>query len=244
MEIDINCDVGEGIGNEKELFPLISSCNIACGAHAGDLTTMDAVVQLAIKYNVKVGAHPSYPDRNNFGRVSMEISAEQLQESIKNQVDSLRLLTEKYHVKLHHIKAHGALYNDLAKNEALATVYLEAIEKYKHIVFLYVPYGSKIETLAVQKGFKIKKEAFGDRNYNADLSLVSRKLTNALIQDPTLVINHIVRMLRKREVRTVDGEMIAIEADTFCIHGDTPAALQILMYLSVELTKQHIFVTK
>lgn len=244
MEIDINCDVGEGIGNEKELFPLISSCNIACGAHAGDLTTMDAVVQLAIKYKVKIGAHPSYPDRNNFGRVSMEISADQLQESIKNQVDSLRSLTEKYQVKLHHIKPHGALYNDLAINEALATVYLEAIEKYKQDVFLYVPYGSKIETLAVQKGFKIKKEAFGDRNYNTDLSLVSRKLTNALIQNPMLVMNHIVSMLIKHEVRTVDGVMMALEADTFCIHGDTPAALQILMYLSVELTKQNIFVTK
>ncbi len=237
MKIDINCDVGEGIGNERDLLPLISSCNIACGGHAGDADTMKEVVQLAVNKDVKIGAHPSYPDRANFGRISMEISSEELQTSIKNQIDSLISILNRHNTKLHHIKPHGALYNDVAKNRETATIFLEAIEKYKEKVFLYVPYNSRIETLALQKGFKIKREAFADRNYNADLSLVSRKLPNALIQKPKLVMEHIIRMIKDSKVKTVEGELITIEADTFCVHGDTLTALQILTYLTVEFTK-------
>ncbi|NJB70081.1 UPF0271 protein [Saonia flava] len=242
IEIDINCDVGEGMGNEEKLFPFISSCNIACGGHAGDSNTMDEVVQLAIKNDIKIGAHPSYPDKANFGRISLNIPLLELQESIKKQINSLILVLKKNKAPLHHIKPHGALYNDIAMNLEMATVFLEAIEQYKEDVYLYVPYNSVIEELAKENGYKIKREAFGDRNYNADLGLVSRSLPNALITSPKDVMKHLLHMIKNQNIKTSDGEIVEIYADTYCIHGDTPNALKILMYLSVELSKLNIYI--
>ncbi len=242
--IDINCDVGEGVGNEQDLFPLISSCNIACGGHAGDGQTMREVVQLAKSHQVKIGAHPSYPDKANFGRTSIDISAGKLQQSIREQMANIVLVLESESVQLHHIKPHGALYNDVAKDAALARTFLKAIEEYRSTVYLYVPYASIIEKEALQQGFRIKYEAFGDRNYNTDLSLVSRSLPNALIEDPEIVLEHIVFMARNQQVKTLEGHTIKILADTYCIHGDTPTALQILTYLSNELPKHNIFIKK
>ena len=240
ITIDINCDVGEGIGNEKDLLPLISSCNIACGGHAGDLQTMTDVIRLAFENKVKIGAHPSYPDRENFGRKSMEISEDKLIESIQKQLTDFTSILEKENIQLHHIKAHGALYNDIAKDIVLAKVFLKAIEKFKNNFFIYVPFNSIIEHECLKQNFNIKHEAFGDRNYNADLSLVSRKLPNALLQDPQDVLIHLVRMLRKKQLKTYDDTLMNIEADTFCIHGDTPSAVQILMYLTEELPNHNI----
>ncbi len=241
--IDINCDVGEGIGNESDLLPLISSCNIACGGHAGDIATMTKVVAIAEEYRVKVGAHPSYPDRENFGRLSMKMSSDDLITSIQQQLERLTSVLHKNDIKLHHIKPHGALYNDIAKNGVLAKTFLDAIRQYKEKVFLYVPYGSKIASLAVQQNFAIKYEAFGDRNYNVDLSLVSRKVPNAVIEDPEKVLQHLLLIINKHQVKAQNSSMVALKADTFCIHGDTKSALQILMYLSVELPKYNIEIT-
>ncbi|MEE9364362.1 MAG: 5-oxoprolinase subunit PxpA [Cellulophaga sp.] len=242
-EIDINCDVGEGIGNEAELLPLISSCNIACGGHAGNLNSMRNVVQLAMQHGVKVGAHPSYPDSANFGRLSIKIEYSALQQSIKEQVGALQTILEKERIALHHIKAHGALYNDIAKDENLARIFLNAIQKYKNTSFLYVPYGSVIETLAKKNGFTVLLEAFADRNYNLDLSLVSRKKSNALLEVPEEVLAHLVRMVKDLKVTTSEG-LVKILADTYCIHGDTPAALQILTYLSITLAQHQIYIKK
>jgi UPF0271 protein len=239
--IDINCDLGEGVGNEAELLPLVSSCNIACGGHAGDEATMKWVVSLAKKHEVKIGAHPSYPDKANFGRVSMFLSPNELITTVREQIARLISICIQDGVKLHHIKAHGALYNDIAKGGDLAQVFLEAIAPYKASQFLYVPSGSGLEQLAILQGFKIKKEAFGDRNYNADLSLVSRKKDNALIHTPQSVLEHMLRMVIESKVLTVSGMLKDIGADTYCIHGDTANALQILMYLSKALPKQNIF---
>jgi len=239
--IDINCDLGEGVGNEADILPLVSSCNIACGGHAGDDATMKWVVSLAKQHQVKIGAHPSYPDTENFGRVSMDLSPNELISSIREQIARLLSICNQVGVKLNHIKAHGALYNDIARGGDLANVFLEAISPYKAAMFLYVPAESSLVQLAIQQRFKIKKEAFVDRNYNTDLSLVSRKNNNALINNPPSVLEHMLRMVIEGKVLTVSGILKDISADTYCLHGDTANALQILMYLSKALPKHNIF---
>ncbi len=244
FNIDINCDVGEGIGNEEAILPLISSCNIACGGHAGDKESMTRTVILAKEHKVLVGAHPSYPDTENFGRSTMAIDSDRLSLSIQNQIKGLQSILDHEQVTLHHIKAHGALYNDLAKDESLAENYLSAIKAYKPSVHLYVPPNSVIAELARDRGFSVKFEAFADRNYNEDLSLVSRKLPNAVINEPKAVLNHLARMVKQGMVVTLNGVECAMNADTYCLHGDTPNAFQILMYLSNELPKQQIYIKK
>ena len=242
--IDINCDVGEGVGNEAFLLPLISSCNIACGAHAGDERTMRQVVQLAKKHRVKIGAHPGYPDRANFGRKPMNITNEALNSSIVAQIDLLVHIVQEEKAVLHHIKAHGALYNTIAKDEQLALAFLKTVLPYKDSVYLYVPYGTPICTLASNMGFQIKAEAFADRNYNPDLSLVSRAMDNALIHEPDMVLAHVLAMLKSNTVRTIENTQVPMKADTYCVHGDTASALEILMYLSQELPKHQVQIDK
>ncbi|MCP4976650.1 MAG: 5-oxoprolinase subunit PxpA [Maribacter sp.] len=242
--IDINCDVGEGVGNETELLPLISSCNIACGGHAGDEESMTQVAKLAKQFKVHIGAHPSYPDKENFGRASMDIESDDLVSSIETQIHRLENIIANEQVSLHHIKPHGALYNDLAKNEALAEIFLKAIASYRETIILYCPPSSVIAQKAIKQGFKVKFEAFADRSYNEDLSLVSRKLPNAVLNEPQLVLDHLVNMVYRNKVVTINGKESPIEAQTYCLHGDTPNALQILMYLSQELPKKRIYIQK
>ncbi|SDQ72267.1 5-oxoprolinase subunit PxpA [Flagellimonas zhangzhouensis] len=244
FSIDINCDVGEGVGNEAELFPFISSCNIACGGHAGSRETMMEVAQLAAIHGVKVGAHPSYPDKANFGREAMDISKEELIQSVQSQLSTFDEVLEELKIPLHHIKAHGALYNQISKDELLARVFLKAIESYRDNALLYVPFNSVVEKLALEMGFKIAYEAFADRNYNVDLSLVSRKQENALIQDPKEVLHHILPIIKEGSVKAVNGEFVEISAQTLCVHGDTAAALKILTYISEELPRNLVHIEK
>ena len=242
--IDINCDVGEGIGNEAGILPLVSSCNIACGGHAGNITSMTTTAKLAKKHDVHIGAHPSYPDRVNFGRISMEIDSHELSESIEQQIKAFKRILDKEHLIMHHIKPHGALYNDLIRDHDLSDLFLNAIGNYKDAVFLYAPFGSIIAQKAIERGFKVKFEAFADRTYNSDLGLVSRRLPNALLKEPQAVMDQLLTMILEGKVKTVDGGEAPLQADTFCLHGDTPNALQILMYLSEELPKQQIYIKK
>lgn len=244
LVIDINCDVGEGVGNEEDILPLISSCNIACGGHTGDDESMARTVALAKKYGVLIGAHPSYPDRDNFGRTTMVIEDDLLKKGIQRQINDLTTILNREQVSLHHIKAHGALYNDLAKNPALADLFLSVIEPYKSFTVLYVPPDSIIAQKAKDQGFALKYEAFADRNYNDDLSLVSRSLPSAVIRKPEAVLDHLATMVKKEKVITISGVERDLHADTYCIHGDTPNAFQILMYLSQELPKQQIYIKK
>jgi len=244
INIDINCDMGEGIGNEAQLLPFITSCNIACGGHAGDASTMLQIASMAKEHKVLIGAHPSYPDKENFGRTSIKMSKDVLKTSILAQIEDLNTVLKSLGIALNHIKPHGALYNDVAKDRELALVFLESVEKYKKEVFLYVPYDSKIEKEALGLGFRIKYEAFADRNYNVDLSLVSRKDPRALIQDPKAVKDHLLYMVTKGAVLTLSGKAVKIKADTYCIHGDSPSTLQILTYLSKHLSKNQILIKK
>lgn len=241
--IDINCDVGEGIGNEAQLLPLISSCNIACGGHAGDLETIREVVAIAKKYNVKTGAHPSYPDEKSFGRLSMIIPENELIPIIQGQIETLLIILKEKDLAMHHIKPHGALYNDIAKDLNLSRTFLKAIKPYKKSL-LYVPYGSVIEKEALKQGFNIKREAFADRNYNADFSLVSRNLPYAVMEDPEMVLAHVLCMVKEKKVKTLNKEVIFMDAETYCLHGDTLNAIQILTYLSEQLGMYNIKIAR
>ena len=242
--IDINCDLGEGIGNEEHILPLISSCSIACGGHAGDDKTIREVARLAKQHNVKVGAHPSYPDKENFGRATMLMAKDELIDSIKRQVDNFSSILKEENIELHHIKAHGALYNDIAVDATLACTFLESIGEYKDTALLYVPFNSAIEGEALVAGFKIKYEAFGDRNYTFEGFLISRQEENALIEEPQAALEHIARMVHEREVKLPGGKRIRMLADTYCIHGDTPSALEILTYISNHQTMYNLQIKK
>lgn len=238
--IDINCDVGEGVAGEALLMPYISSCNIACGGHFGNKETIDETIELAIKNKVKIGAHPSFPDQTNFGRKILNITPEDLKKSIQSQLELFAQRLEIFNVKMHHIKAHGALYNLIAKDIDAATNYINSIEKFAKGISVYVPYNSAIEKIAKERGINIKYEAFADRNYNADLSLVSRSNKNAVINNPSAVFNHIRQMIENEKVLTIDKVLVPIKADTFCIHGDHKNALEILKEITRLLNTQNI----
>ena len=203
--LNINCDLGEGLNNEHIIMPLIDSCNIACGGHAGDNGSMIECVEISIKNNVKIGAHPSYPDKINFGRKKIDISPSQLSYSIISQIESLETIADSYGLELNHIKAHGALYNQMIIDTELSNFYLNTIKDFKNKCSLYIPYKSEIEKIALKKGFSIIYEVFGDRNYNDDLSLVSRNNENALITDPESVVNHIKTIKETETVKTING---------------------------------------
>ncbi|OGS73499.1 MAG: lactam utilization protein LamB [Flavobacteria bacterium RIFCSPLOWO2_12_FULL_35_11] len=231
-KIDVNCDVGEGLNNEDAIMPYIQSCNIACGSHAGDEKQMQNIVALAIEYKVKIGAHPSYPDEENFGRKTMIMEPDEFKKSIQNQINLLLKIVKKQGASLHHIKPHGALYNDLAKSDDLSVEFLNAVMPYKNMVKLYVPYNSAIEKNALKKGFSIIYEAFADRNYNDDLSLVSRQEKEALITNPKLILQKVLEMVNTQKVTTVSGKKVPIKAATFCVHSDTENAVEIVRVLN------------
>ncbi|MBT8259514.1 MAG: 5-oxoprolinase subunit PxpA [Bacteroidia bacterium] len=237
---DMNADVGEGIGNEAELMPYLSSCNIACGGHAGDDESMEMVIRLAKQHKVKIGAHPSYPDPENFGRKDMDIPCAALYSSIKGQIKALMRILRQERAQLHHIKPHGALYNRAAVDCDTATIILEAIKSIPMPVKLYVPFGSVIARQAQEEGIRITYEAFADRNYRDDLTLVPRSEPDALITDLDEMAEHVLTMIKRGVVRTINGNEIEIQAQTFCVHGDNPKALKLLKGLRQILDDQQV----
>ncbi len=228
--------MGEGLNNEHLFMPYITSCNIACGGHAGNKETMKRVVDMAIEHNVSIGAHPSYPDKENFGRKSMNISSQELIDSIREQVNLLNEIVESSGVCLNHIKPHGALYNEVAEDMEQAHIFFEAIKDFKEYCELYILSNSFAVTVARQKNFRVKEEAFADRNYNNDLSLVSRVKENAVLTDPQAVLEHVKGILNGK-VKTMDGNLVSINADTFCIHSDTENAQHLVKTLYEKLIK-------
>jgi UPF0271 protein len=240
FKIDINADVGEGIVNESALMPYLSSCSIACGGHAGDCETMTMIVKLAKANRVKIGAHPSFPDKENFGRVDMKLSAVDLYSSLMAQLRTLQDVLHTENLQLHHIKPHGALYNLAAKDEKTSRVIIEVIKSIALPIKLYAPYKSVLADLALGENIEVTFEAFADRNYNADLSLVSRRNDNALLTDKDEVLQHILFMVNYEKVKTVSGVEVPLKASTFCVHGDTKNATEILEYLNTKLPKNGI----
>lgn len=241
--IDINADVGEGIGNEEFLIPLISSCNIACGGHAGDEETMRSTVNLAHKSRVKIGAHPSFPDKKNFGRIHLDMTETALLNSLKSQLQLLISILEEQKLNLHHVKPHGALYNLAATEEKTGLAIIKLMKSLDSSVKLYVPYGSKLAQLAVDAEIDIVLEAFADRNYNKDLTLVSRKYQNAVITDPLDVLDHSLSIVKENLVYCSGGSLKSIKASTLCVHGDNENSLEILRYLHSEFPKYGVHIS-
>lgn len=240
--IDINVDLGEGFPNDVVLMPLISSCNIACGGHAGNVASMLKTVRLAKKHKVKIGAHPSFPDVENFGRLPMKISDTELFSSLLEQIRNLQNVLDSEGVVMHHIKPHGALYNMANTDKAIATTIVNVIKAFHTDVLLYAPSTSVIAHMAMQEGIPVVYEAFADRNYNADLSLVSRTKANALITERTHIFEHVFAIATTGKVTTVKGKAVALKADTFCIHGDNPEAVNLLKYLKLNLEEKGIYI--
>ena len=237
--IHINCDLGEGGEFDKELMPLISACNVACGGHAGNLETMHHIVDLAMEHNVEIGAHPSYPDKENFGRKTLKIEPKELHRSLEAQILSLKQITEAEGAILTHVKPHGALYNDAQKDERIAQIILDVIMEFDDPLALYAPQNSIIARLAKGKT-RVVFEAFADRNYMPDGSLVSRRKEGALITHKEEVYRHLLSMFQDHKINCQNGEKIDTHAQTFCLHSDTPNSVEILRFVDAHLAKNDI----
>jgi UPF0271 protein len=232
--VDINADLGEGVANETQLLPYISSCSIACGGHYGDHESMRATIRLAKRNGVKVGAHPSFPDRDNFGRKLMTLTKEALSRTVFEQVLAFMAACELEAVDLHHVKLHGALYNYAAADAATADAVVAALEELKVRCYLYCLHGSVLHQKA-KNLFPLKFEGFIDRRYHANGLLVSRSQEGAVIDDPQTAWRQLFEMLKYHRVETVEGDPLNIVADTFCIHGDHPNSLLLLEYIDRQM---------
>jgi len=225
--MDINCDLGEGIGRDNEIMPFLNSCNIACGGHTGDRNSMLAAIRLAKEYGVKIGAHPSFEDRKNFGRAEMYVPTEKLRSQLIHQIAELRMLTNMEQVELNHVKPHGALYNMASESADLAQLVVGVMTFFKEDLILYVPFGSELERKAKERGIPYATEAFADRNYDDKFRLMSRNLPNAVLTDPDEILARVSRMFNKQEVVSTSGKVKTVTIDTVCVHGDNPRAVEI-----------------
>jgi UPF0271 protein len=225
--IDLNCDLGEGAGHDAELMPLITSANIACGAHAGDEATMRATVALALRHGVAVGAHPGFADRENFGRKELALTPDQSAELVFGQIQKLQDIAFQLGAVVHHVKLHGALYNVASRDRGLAQAIVNAVWVTEKNPVLYALAGSELERVAREHGdFIVVSEVFADRTYQADGSLTPRDRPEALITDTGIAVARVLRMVREGKVRATDGSDVAIRADTVCLHGDGPHAVE------------------
>ena len=228
--IDLNCDLGEGAGHDAELMPLITSANIACGAHAGDVATMRATISLANKHGVAIGAHPGFADRENFGRRELAMTPAEVRALIIGQVEALRGLGP-----VRHVKAHGALYNLTARDAALAGTVAAAVQAVDPGLILFALAGSELERAARKIGLRVAREVFADRTYQRDGSLTPRSRPDALIHDEDAAVAQVLRMVSEGAVRATDGTDVPIAADTVCLHGDGPHAVVFARRLNTAL---------
>jgi len=233
--IDLNCDLGEGAGHDGELMPLITSANIACGAHAGDEATMRATVALAQRHGVAIGAHPGFADRQNFGRREMALSPAALHELVVSQIAALARFAP-----LRHVKPHGALYNLAARDAAVAKGVAEAVRAVDGALVLFGLAGSELVKAGRVAGLQVAEEVFADRTYQRDGSLTPRSRPDALITDDAVAVAQVLRIMREGRVRAMDGTDFTIHADTVCLHGDGPHAVAFARRLNDELRRAGI----
>jgi UPF0271 protein len=245
--IDINCDMGEAfgawaMGNDGALMKLISSANIACGFHAGDATTMRKTAQMAIEYNVAVGAHPAFPDLQGFGRRNMQLSPQEVYDICIYQIGAMFGTVRALGGKLHHVKPHGALYNMAAKDAALAKAIAEAAKAVHPDLIFYGLSGSFLISEAEKIGLKTASEVFADRSYQNDGSLTPRTESNALIESTKEAVNQVIMLIEKQCVLSTDGKEVPLKADTICIHGDGNHAVKFAEELKNALSSRNIFI--
>ena len=228
-QIDLNADVGESfgpwpMGDDARLIPLVSSVNIACGAHAGDPATIARTVRLALAHGAAIGAHPGYPDLAGFGRRHLDIAADDLEASLIVQIGAVDAVARSQGTTVRHVKPHGALYNRAARDLGLAAVIARAISSLDPSLVLVGLAGSSLLEAGLAADLAVRAEAFADRAYEADGSLRDRRLDGAIL-DPAAAVRQAVSIARDRSATTTDGRRVAIEADTICIHGDGPDAV-------------------
>jgi UPF0271 protein len=235
--IDLNCDLGEGAGHDAELMPFISSANIACGAHAGNLDTMIETIELAAKRRVSVGAHPGYFDLENFGRREREITSEEASRLVLMQVEQFY---EVAGPAMRHVKLHGALYNQVSRTPALAEAVVADLARLWPDLVVFALAGSAFADIAKSRGLRVAQEVFADRTYQADGTLTPRSQPNALITDEAAAVAQARRVVEEGTVRAVDGTEVRVQADTLCVHGDGANAVAFARRLREEFKQAGI----
>ncbi|MEL7540910.1 MAG: 5-oxoprolinase subunit PxpA [Pseudomonadota bacterium] len=224
--IDLNADLGEGCAFDAELMSVVTSCNIACGGHAGDEQSMRTALQLAKDHNVATGAHPSFPDRENFGRMRSTLQGAELEAQLAEQVGSLKALAKDGGLSLRHLKPHGALYNMAAQDAGLSESIVAVLLSLMPQAALYGPPNSILESTAKREGIRFIAEGFADRAYEADGSLRDRKQPGAVIHDAEVQTEQALQLAISGEVDTYGNQRIALPVQTICVHGDTPGAFE------------------
>lgn len=227
MRIDLNADVGEGAGSDRALMSYITSASIACGGHAGDSETMRATVALAVAHGVAIGAHPSFPDRDGFGRRAMDLTAREVEDVVIDQIYALAAAADPEGERLQHVKPHGALYNMAADDPVLAEAIVRAVVSVDRALILFGLSGSELVRAGERAGLRTAAEVFADRAYEPTGGLVDRSRPGALIDDADVVVERALRMVRQQQVVAVDGSVVRLRVDTICVHGDTPRAAQL-----------------
>lgn len=243
--IDLNCDMGEAFGNyampnDETLMDYITSANIACGYHAGDPEVMQRTVSMAIKKGVAIGAHPGLPDLQGFGRREMKISANEAYQFTLYQIGALYGFVKAAGGKLHHVKAHGALYNMAAKDMALARAIVQAVHDFDASLILYGLAGSEMIKAAQQSGLTTASEVFADRTYQNDGSLTPRSQSNALITNEQDSVKQVLMMVKEQKVISTNNKTIALKADTLCLHGDGAHAVDFAKLINQKLKQEGI----
>jgi UPF0271 protein len=229
MRIDINSDTGESfgaftIGHDAGLFRSITSANVAAGFHAGDPSVLRATIRLAKANGVAVGAHPGFPDLVGFGRRELNVTPEEAEDFVLYQIAAVAGVAAAEGVRIQHVKPHGALFNMAVRNKALATAIATAVAAFDKTLILFGLPGSEILNAGRAAGLRVAAEVFADRAYEPDGSLASRRKPNSVIHDPDAVVARAVRMVKERTVVAIDGSVVALEAETICVHGDTPGS--------------------
>lgn len=245
IQVDLNSDLGESygayrLGCDEEVISVVTSVNIACGWHAGDAETMARTVELAAKAGVAIGAHPGYPDLLGFGRRNMAVSPRELKAYVQYQVGALAAFCRAKQVPMHHVKPHGAMYNQAAQDLQLALAICEGVAEVDDHLILMGLAGSELIQAADQVGLRRCCEVFADRAYEEDGSLVSRKKPGAVIKDPGESAQRVIRMVKEGKVTAVSGRDISITADSICVHGDNPEAVATVRALRAALEREGI----
>ncbi len=231
LPFNINCDLGEGLNVAPQIMPLIGAANIACGGHAGDNDTIAHCVQLARDHGVLIGLHPGYPDRENFGRKTIEMSTLDLWDTLAAQISNFMRIAQELNAHIHHIKLHGALYHDIAYDEGLSRILISVIKNYSEDWVIFCPPDSELAATGKHAGYPIWGEGFLDRNYHDNGKLLSRIEPSALITDPKLAFLHAQHIINSGKVKTISGMELPLKVETLCVHGDNPKVLEILTYL-------------
>jgi 5-oxoprolinase (ATP-hydrolysing) subunit A len=240
LSIDLNCDLGECCADDDQIMPFISSANIACGYHAGDEQTIERTIKSALQNNVAVGAHPSFFDKENFGRKEFLLPEDEYYKLVVDQLDIFQKIAKRCGAKLHHVKPHGALYNVSVKNKSIANIIAKAVTDFDKNLILYGLSGSYSISEAEKYKLKTASEVFADRTYQNDGSLTQRGLPNALINSVDEVSSQVLQMIKQQTVLSADKIIIPIKAETICIHGDGEHAVDFAKQINNVLNKNKI----